>query len=78
MTPLNQIKKPAKKKSKVDAAESSVKALFAMAITANIKKPRPPKQPVIMRVRPNVMGACGAGLRNEKGHQMKSLSESHP
>jgi hypothetical protein len=47
-----------------------------MAITENMRKARPPKQRVIIAVSLNVMTSLGFGFRKEKGHQMKSLSES--
>lgn len=47
-----------------------------MAITVNMRKASPPKQRVIIVVNLNVISSLGVGLKKEKGHQIKSLSES--
>jgi hypothetical protein len=76
VTRLNQTKNPPKALKKTEGAYSAVNALFINDITVNMRKASPPKQPVIVSVSLKVMGTWGSGLKKEKGHQMKSLSES--
>lgn len=61
---------------KVLTAEEIEKILFTMANPVNIIKARPPKQPVMSMVSLKVIRVEGIGRRKEKGHQIKSLSES--
>jgi hypothetical protein len=62
--------------TKVFKAELAVNMLLKTANAVNMRKERPPKQAVMVRVCLNVMRVSGVGLRNEKGHQIKSRSES--
>jgi hypothetical protein len=50
--------------------------LFIKEKTVNMRKASPPKHDVIMKVSLKVIITFGSGLKKEKGHQIKSLSES--
>ena len=60
----------------VSTREEAVSMLLTAANPANINKESPAKQPVISRVCLNVMAVAGSGLKKEKGHQIKSLSDN--
>lgn len=76
VTILNQIKKPKKHDTKTEISYSIVIALFINAIAENMIKERVPKHAVIMSVSLKVICSSGLGLRKEKGHQIKSLSDN--
>jgi hypothetical protein len=50
--------------------------LLTAANPANINKESPAKHPVISSVCLNVIAVAGSGLKKEKGHQIKSLSDN--
>jgi hypothetical protein len=54
---LNQIKNPPKLETATETAYSNVIALFMTAIMANMRKARPPKQPVMRDVSLKVIGS---------------------
>jgi hypothetical protein len=70
------MKKPKKQEMNMLKRFSKVAALLATAKKANIKNVSPPKHAVIRRVCLKVMSSLGEGRKNEKGHQIKSLSAS--
>jgi len=61
---------------KVFTAEEAVNILLTTENPTNIKNDRPPKHPVMSIVCLKDMVVEGVGLKNEKGHQIKSLSAS--
>lgn len=73
---LNQAKKNPKQKRNVVKAESMEKALLTTAKVVNIVKAKPPKHRVMRLVSLKDISTSGRGRRNEKGHQMKSMSVS--
>ena len=60
----------------VSTREEAVSMLLTAANPTNMSKERPAKHPVIRRVCLNVMAVAGSGLKKEKGHQIKSLSDN--
>jgi hypothetical protein len=57
-------------------AELAVKILLTTEKTVNIRNDKPPKQAVMSKVSLKVINVEGVGFKKEKGHQIKSLSES--
>jgi len=76
VTKLNQTKNPPKQIMNVSMAEEAVNILLTTENPTNIKNDRPPKHPVMSSVCLKDMAVEGWGLKNEKGHQIKSLSAS--
>ena len=60
----------------VSTSEEAVSMLLTAENPTNMSKESPAKQPVISRVCLKVMAVAGSGLRKEKGHQIKSLSDN--